>query len=228
MTIHAVVAAGATALAVVVIAARLQIRVPPGRDVGALPGDRPRLPAIRRRPTTGDPTPDDVADWCDFVARALRSGSSLSAAMAAGAASGSAMAPIAATVMRHVGRGEPLVVAFDAAGADPSSAAGLAVAVLRSCARFGGPAAAPLERAAATLRARDAVLAEQRAHSAQAHLSARVLTLIPVALLALLATTDGTVRAAVVTPAGAAVVMLGAALNGLGSLWMRRIIGRPR
>ena len=138
------------------------------------------------------------------------------------------MAPIAATVIRQVGRGESLVAALDTAGIDPSSASGLTVAVLRSCARFGGPAAAPLERAAATLRTREAVLAEQRAHSAQARLSARVLTLIPIALLALLAATDGTVRTAVVTPAGAAVVALGAVLNGLGSLWMRRIIGRPR
>ena len=61
--------------------------------------------------------------------------------------------------------------------------AGLAFTVLRSCARFGGPAAAPLERAAATLRARDAVAAEQQAQSAQARLSARVLTLVPIALL---------------------------------------------
>src|SRR5262245_16174771 len=115
MTMHAVGAAGAIALAVAVIAARLQMIVPPGRDLGALSEDRRRRPAIRRRRSTGDPTPDDVADWCDFVARALRSGSSLSAAMAAGAASDSAMAPIAATVMRHVDRGEPLVVALDAA-----------------------------------------------------------------------------------------------------------------
>ena len=100
--------------------------------------------------------------------------------------------------------------------------------MLRSCARFGGPAAAPLERAAAALRARDAVAAEQRAQSAQAQLSARVLTLVPIALLAILTTTDAKVRAALGTPAGAAVVLLGAVLNGAGALWMRRIIGRPQ
>jgi tight adherence protein B len=228
MTIHAFGAAVATALAVVVVAFRLRIVVTPGRDVGAVSGGRLRRPAIRWWPAKGDPRPDEVADWCELVARALRSGSSLSAAIAAGAAADSAMAPIVGTVLRQVGRGESLAGALDTAGVDSSSAAGLTVTVLRSCARFGGPAAAPLERAAATLRAREAVLAEQRAHSAQARLSARVLTLIPIALLALLATTDGTVRTAVVTPVGAAVVMLGAVLNGLGSLWMRRIIGRPR
>ena len=110
----------------------------------------------------------------------------------------------------------------------PVSGAGLAFAVLRSCARFGGPAAAPLERAAATLRARDAVAAEQLAQSAQARLSARVLTLVPIALLLLLGLTDPKVRAAVGTPAGVAVVTLGAVLNLCGALWMRQIIGRAR
>jgi tight adherence protein B len=228
MTVDAAGAAVAAVVAVVVVAIRLRSIVPPGRGVGAMPGGGQRRLAVRWRRRPSDPRADEVADWCELVARALRSGSSLSRAIAAGAAVDSAMAPIAATVMRQAGRGEPLVVALDAVGVDPSSAAGLAVAVLRSCARFGGPAAAPLQRAAATLRARDAVLAEQRAHSAQARLSARVLTLIPIALLALLATTDATVRAAIATPAGATVVVLGAALNGVGSLWMRRIIGQPR
>jgi Flp pilus assembly protein TadB len=228
MTVHALGAAVASALAVFVSAFRLRIVVPAGRSVGAVWSERLRRPGIRWPRATGDPRPDEVADWCDLVARTLRSGSSLSAAIAAGAAADSAMAQIAASVMRQAGRGESLVAALDTAGVDPSSAPGLAVAVLRSCARFGGPAAAPLERVAATLRAREAVLAEQRAHSAQARLSARVLTLVPIALLALLATTDGKVRAAVITPAGAAAVVLGATLNGVGSLWMRRIIGRPR
>ena len=138
------------------------------------------------------------------------------------------MSPLVAPVVQQVRRGESLVGALDAAGVDPASAVGLAFTVLRSCARFGGPAAAPLERAAATLRARDAVAAEQRAHSAQARLSARVLTLVPIALLILLAITDGNVRAAVATPAGATVVALGGVLNAAGALWMRRIIGRPR
>ena len=100
--------------------------------------------------------------------------------------------------------------------------------MLRSCARFGGPAATPLERAAATLRARDAIAAEQQAQCAQARLSARVLTLVPLALLVLLAITDHKVRSVITSPAGFAVVLLGGLLNATGALWMRRIIGRPR
>ena len=138
------------------------------------------------------------------------------------------MSRVVAPVVHQVGRGESLVDALDRAGVDPASDAGLALTVLRSCARFGGPAAAPLERAAATLRARDAVAAEQQAQSAQARLSARVLTLVPIALLVLLAITDPKVRSALATPAGIAAVMLGGLLNAGGALWMRRIIGRPR
>jgi tight adherence protein B len=86
----------------------------------------------------------------------------------------------------------------------------------------------PLERAAATLRVRAAVAAEQRAQSAQAQLSARVLTLVPIALLGLLVITDSKVRAALGTPAGLGVAVLGGLLNVAGALWMRRIIGRPK
>ena len=82
--------------------------------------------------------------------------------------------------------------------------------------------------AAATLRAPAAVAAEQQAQSAQARLSARVLTFVPVALLVLLAATDHKVRSAITTPAGVAVVSLGGLLNATGALWMRHIIGRPR
>ena len=143
------------------------------------------------------------------------------------------MSRVVAPVVRRVARGDSLLAALDASlrpddGIDAASDAGLALTVLRSCACFGGPAATPLQRAAATLRARDAVAAEQLAQSAQARLSARVLTLVPVFLLALLAVTDPKVRATLTTPAGLALVGLGALLNLAGALWMRRIIGRPR
>jgi tight adherence protein B len=218
----------ATALACVVLAALLRVRTPALRVPAA---DAPR--AVRRSPrrlvrrATG-PGTDEVADWCELLARSLRSGSSLTAAVTAGAAAGTAMSPVVAPIVQRISRGEALVVALDATSVDPVSPTGLAFTVLRSCARFGGPAATPLERAAATLRARDAVAAEQQAQSAQARLSARVLTLVPIALLALLATTDGKVRAAIATPVGGAVVVLGGLLNGCGALWMRRIIGRPK
>ena len=223
-----VVAAGAAAAAtIVMLATRLAGRVPTARAHGKGGGAR-RWSTFRLVRRTTQPGADEVADWCDVVARSLRSGSSLTAAVVAGAATDSAMSPVVAAVVHQVSRGESLVDALDRAAVDPASAAGLAFTVLRSCARFGGPAAAPLQRAAATLRARDAVVAEQQAQSAQARLSARVLTLVPIALLVLLASTDPKVRSALTTPAGVAVVTFGGMLNATGALWMRRVIGHPR
>jgi tight adherence protein B len=223
----AVGAAVSASLAVAVLAAGLTARHPSAR-VPAVAARRRRLLRARFARGMPPPGPDEVADWCELVARALRSGSSLTAAVTAAAAGESSVAAVVEPVTRHVSRGEPLVVALDGAAVDPASPVGLAFTVLRSCARFGGPAAIPLERAAVTLRARAAVVAEQRAQSAQAQLSARVLTLVPIALLGLLVVTDSKVRAALGTPAGLVVVVLGGLVNAAGALWMRRIIGRPK
>ena len=66
---------------------------------------------------------------------------------------------------------------------------------------------------------------DRDAQSAQAKLSARVLTLVPLAVLALLLGTDADVRQVLTEPAGAATVGIGLALNAVGSWWMRRIVG---
>lgn len=227
MTAGTIGAAVAASLAVAVLAAPIAGRLPRGRVLVADESRRSLLSLRLHRPAT-EPAPEEVATWCEHVARSLRSGSSLTAAVADGASTGSTMSRLVIPVARSVTRGDSLAAALDTADVDPVSAAGLAFTVLRSCARFGGPAAAPLERAAATLRARDAVAAEQRAQSAQARLSARVLTLVPIALLVILTATDAKVRAALGTPAGAAVVVLGGVLNSAGALWMRQIIGRPQ
>jgi tight adherence protein B len=226
-SLDAIGAAAATSLAVAALATRLTARHPRPR-VPVVAATRRRLLPLQLGRVVPPPGPDDVADWCELVARSLRSGSSLTAAVTAGATAESSMATVVEPVVRHVTRGEPLVVALDGSGVDLASPAGLAFTVLRSCARFGGPAAIPLERAAATLRVRAAVAAEQQAQSAQAQLSARVLTLVPIALLGMLAVTDAKVRAVITTPAGLAVVVLGGLLNVAGALWMRRIIGRPK
>jgi tight adherence protein B len=220
-------AAAATSLAVAVLATGLMSRLHRPR-VPAVAAARRRLLPLPLRRGVAQPGPDDVADWCELLARSLRSGSSLTAAVTAGAAAESPMATMVEPVVRQVTRGEPLVAALDSSSVDPASPAGLAFTVLRSSARFGGPAAIPLERAAATLRVRAAVAAEQQAQSAQAQLSARVLTLVPIALLGLLVVTDAKVRTALGTPAGLGVVVLGGLLNIAGALWMRRIIGRPK
>jgi Flp pilus assembly protein TadB len=59
-------------------------------------------------------------------------------------------------------------------------------------------------------------------------MSAHVLTVVPLAMLTLLALTDRDVRAALATAIGGACLVLGLILNGLGSFWMRRLIGPTR
>jgi Flp pilus assembly protein TadB len=167
---------------------------------------------------------DDVACWCDDLARLVRSGSSLAAALRS-ASAGPALTPILAPIKLALDRGDSVAGATRRVARHGASV-GLALGVVRACAELGGPAAQPLDRTAATLRARAADLAERQVHSAQAQLSAIVLTLLPVAALALLLATSAPSRAAVVGPSGMLCLGAGAALNATGWWWMRRIIGR--
>ncbi len=91
------------------------------------------------------------------------------------------------------------------------------------CARVGGNQAAMLDGAASTLRARSAIRAEARAHSAQARLSVRVLTVLPLVVAAWTASSAGG-RAALTSPIGLACLAAGAALDIVGWWWMRRLV----
>ncbi len=104
----------------------------------------------------------------------------------------------------------------------------LALSVIATSARLGGSPAAAIDRTASTLRRRAADVDERDAHSAQARLSAHVLTVVPVAMLALLVVTDDDVRVASTSPVGATCIVVGLSLNAIGSLWMRHIIGTGR
>ena len=187
-----------------------------------------RLPAHRRlavRPGRVRPADDaQVAAWCEQVASALRGGDSLTHALLATDAAWSGP-PILPSIAHAVRRGRGLADALHEVPADPSTATGLAAGVLRACAELGGPAASAVERAATTLHGRSTERAERHAASAQARLSARVLTFVPFAVLALLAGSDPSVRVTLASAPGMACLALGAALNLLGWWWMRRLIG---
>lgn len=101
----------------------------------------------------------------------------------------------------------------------------LAISVMRACSINGGPPAEPLDRAAATLRARANAAAERRAQSAQARMSAVVMTVLPLAMLALLLTTSASSRHAAISPTGLIAIVSGGCLNVIGWRWMRGIIG---
>jgi tight adherence protein B len=217
-----------TVSAILVGAAASRRRIEPRRAPGAGRGDRVRLIArfaVARRRTRRPPDDDDVAEWCEHVARGVRAGSSLGHALVqAGAITprgGAAFEP----VLRAIGRGRGLADALgDLHDHDPASSTGLVVPVLGACAELGGPAALPLERVAATLHARAAERAERRANSAQARLSARVLTTVPIGTLALLAVAEPAVRASLTSELGAGCLVLGGLLNLAGWYWMRRLV----
>lgn len=217
-------------LAVLLVAMRLRpwviapVRLPTllDADVG-----RRRL-ASRSRWRRPRP-PDDlaVAAWCERVAAGLRSGRSLTAAVVDAdtddRAGMSAGRPFAG-VVHAVRRGRSLATAFRAVDDDPSTPIGLAAAVLAICAELGGAAAAAIEHVADVLVARADERAERQAASAQARLSARVLTTVPVGVAALLAVTEPSVRQAIGTAPGLACVACGVTLNTAGWWWMRRMI----
>jgi tight adherence protein B len=165
-----------------------------------------------------------AAKWCDELSRSVRSGATLTAALRAGTAP-PAVEHVVESICLSLDRGQPLADALRPNGSDAPHVL-VVLTVLRACAQHGGPAAEPLDRAAATLRARAADHADRLTQSAQARMSAVVMTCLPVAMLALMLLTSASVRGAVITPVGVLAVGIGAMLNASGWLWMRRTINR--
>jgi Flp pilus assembly protein TadB len=229
------------ALLVVAVGLAVDTRLPVPRRLGPEPGVRAapwasgqipgptagsvtRVSRLRRR--VRPPTDQEVADWCDALARRMRTGDSLAGALRTISAAPSidtAVAPAVLALDRGAGAATAILAArHRSAGLDA------AVAVIAACATLGGPAAEPLDRVAATMRRRVADAADRHAQSAQARLSALTLTVLPGVVLAVLAITSAAVRSSLGTTAGSLSVGLGAGLNLVGWWWMRTIIGtRP-
>jgi tight adherence protein B len=222
----AVGAAGLAAVAVIGIVGRAgwPLRHPVVRPVTPV-APSPRQAWRRRRPPAGDLV---IAEWCEQAARSLRGGASLSRAIGDASAATPAAATAFAPALHALGRGRGLPGAIATLSADPSTPVGLVVPVLQACAELGGPAAVPLERTAAVLHGRAAEDAERRTASAQARLSARVLTLLPIGTLGVLVLAEDATRDALSTPAGIACATAGGVCNVTGWWWMRRIIGAAR
>lgn len=189
----------------------------------AMSGSRMTNPAKIRRSRPPDDT--EVAQWCDRLARRLRTGDTLVAAVRAVPASPE-LTEVLRPVLLGLDRGADLHAALQSA-ARRTAAVDLALAVLTASARLGGPAAEPIDRAAAAIRRRVADEAERRTHSAQARASALTLTALPGIVLAVLLVASATVRQQLTEPIGALSVGLGALSNLAGWYWMRRIIEAP-
>ena len=182
--------------------------------------------ALRRfRSECTVPTPEQVATWCDGLARALRGGSTLTSAID-DVEPPQQFREVVEAIRLALRRGSSLL---EACGVEACPAhLDLALTVIRSCAAHGGPAAEPLDRTAATLRGRAADQADRHTQSAQARLSATVMTTLPLCMLGLLLLTSGPVRGFVGSPPGIVAVAVGAALNGAGWKWMQRLIDGAR
>lgn len=198
-----------------------------GRTVG--------LASTRRRRLTL--RPEVVAAWCDDVARRVRSGDSLGSALRESPTADAAL-HVSTQPMRHaLDRGSTVADAVTQLGTRRTSVGRnmpgldhltLATSVIAVAASTGGSAAAPLDRVAGALRLRAVDRDERATQAAQARLSAHVLTIVPVAMLALLTTVDADVRNAIAGGPGAACVVVGLLLNTCGWCWMRRIVQAPQ
>jgi Flp pilus assembly protein TadB len=107
---------------------------------------------------------------------------------------------------------------------DPDEA--VVVQAISAAHALGGPVAATLDSAAALLRERTAIRGEALAHSAQARLSARVLTGVPLAFAGWSLVSSKSFRTAVLSTVGLASALIGAVCNLIGWWWMRRIVGK--
>jgi Flp pilus assembly protein TadB len=163
----------------------------------------------------------DYASLLDAIARQVRTGSSLTSAALDEI---DRSTPLGGVVDR-IGSGSSLTDVLATIDARQPDLA-LTVQALSATAHLGGPIAATLDEAAAVLRERSGARAERRAHGAQARLSARVLTIVPLAFAAWSALASQRTRDVYLsTAAGGICAMSGLALNVIGWRWMKRIIG---
>ena len=161
------------------------------------------------------------------IASALRGGVSLSEAIGAQAVAG----PIAFDLRRvqarqelGLGLAEAVAVWPDERPLPSVRAAAGAFAV---AATMGGRSAAAIDGLATSLREHRSAVADARALSAQARLSALVVGAAPIGYLALSAVIDpGAVDVLVGTPVGRVCLVAGLVLELAGAAWMRRIVGR--
>jgi tight adherence protein B len=174
----------------------------------------------------------ELAHDLEHVARLVRSGRALGAAL--GDVAGERPASLLDSIAARRASGESLqeaITGVERARSDASSDVEvdadrrLAIAVLAAVVDAGGPGAAALDRAADTIRERDAIRAERRAHAAQARLSAQILSFLPLAFTGWTTMTDDRVaRFLLASPLGAACLATGIALDLAGWRWMHRLV----
>nr|MBA2609187.1 type II secretion system F family protein [Actinomycetota bacterium] len=167
-----------------------------------------------------------LASALDALARGLRSGASLVAAVSeAGDAVRGAVAVDLQRVGASIERGQPLTAALgEWADRRQRASVRLAVGALVLAAESGGAPARVIEEVAGSLRTRLQVEGEARALAAQARLSAVVVGLAPIAFLGLTSITDRrNAEMLFGTPIGVMCLVIGLGLDAVGAAWMHRI-----
>lgn len=200
----------------------------PGSVAGAVAlALAPRILRGRRVARRAEALESDLADAVAAIAAAMRSGRSLSQAMAHAAGEVSApLAPALQAVTDRTGLGVPFEAALDGFIEElPSSDVRLVSGVLRLHRRTGGALPGVLDQMAKTLRERRSAARELRSLTAQARLSAVILGLLPIGFfLFLSATSRNDIAAAYHSATGATAIGLGLALQGGAYLWIRRLL----
>ena len=167
------------------------------------------------------PSAGQVAELLDQTARRCSSGESLPNALAT-ALETSPLEAVFASAIAAMRGGATVERALEQQSTIEADLA-LAVHVLRLCAIQGGNVSESLDRAAATLREREAIVQERVAQSAQARLSARVLTLLPIGFGGWTMLTTSSVQQFFLTPIGVTCLSLGLLLNLTGWKLMSRV-----
>lgn len=167
-----------------------------------------------------DPEPD-LVDVLDRLGRDLRSGVGVTAAVTAALRDAPSLLPDVSHALAHQ---VTLASALDRQQPIGDEAA-LVLHALRLGAAHPPTMALVLARTADAVRERRAWRYERRVQAAQARASARVLTALPLVFAAWGVTTSDDVRHTLATSTvTVAVLAVGLALNGLGWLWMRRLV----
>ncbi|RMH68778.1 MAG: hypothetical protein D6683_16605 [Actinomyces sp.] len=177
----------------------------------------------RRRLVAGLP------EFCDLVARSLRSGAGLGTALGEAGAAVPAVAGSVQGLLARSAAGMPLERALDRWAVEVAHPDATLVATVLTLGRVsGGALARPLERAAATLRERRELADEVAALTAQTRSSALVVALTPLVFAVLAARTDPEVGRVFTSTAVGRLCLVGGVLFDLAGLWWMRRLTRPR
>ena len=185
-----------------------------------------KITATTSATTSAPRTSLAVTDFLDAIARDVRSGFSLASSFVQCSDqlpdSNHWSQPVAQQCLRGVVLADALVECALPTWTPEIRFASRTLAV----ASAGGAGVAPaLEHSASVLREQQGLMLDRDVQAAQAQLSTKVLTWLPIAVFAWIAITDPIARSFLLsTPAGMCCVATGITLNVAGRKWMSRVV----